>query len=151
MQKVLQNAEASVNSCFYNSPLCDKHYQLVGICILKAGMTQPLPLINSKILPVSLSCHASCHVIDATETPSKYLLISDPPLLYIYMRIQPFSHFFFFLLSTSLRGWTRDVSHFLTGHYIDLCHVITQGLIPALWISEEGWDQTEKEHNDTEL
>lgn len=83
-------------------------------------------------------------MIDATETPFKYLLISDPPLFYIYMRIQPFSHF----LSPPLRGWTRDVLHFLTGHYIDLCHVITQGLIPALWISEEGWDQTEK---DTEL
>lgn len=50
-----------------------------------------------------------------------------------------------------LRGWTRDVSHVLTGHYIDLCRVITQGLILALWISEEGWDQTETEHNDTEL
>lgn len=87
VQKVLQNAEACVISCFYNSLLCDKHYQLVGICILKAGMTQPLPLINSKILPVSLSCHASSSMIDATETPFKYLLISDPPLLYIYMRI----------------------------------------------------------------
>lgn len=96
MQKVLQNAETSVDSCFYNSLLCDKHYQLVGICILKAGMTQPLPLINSKILPVSLSCHASSRKIDATETPFKYLLISDPPLLYFYTRIQPFSLFFFY-------------------------------------------------------
>lgn len=34
--------------------------------------------------------------------------------------------------------------------HIDPLHVITQGLIPRLWISREGWDQTQEEHKETE-
>lgn len=50
----------------------------------------------------------------------------------------------------SLRGETGGLLTLSpTWLHIDLLHVITQGLIPTLWINMQGWDQTDEEHKET--